>query len=145
MNLYQIPIKIFGICKGGKKFYKGGLTSNDFYHKRENDIKNKTNGFQRNILDAMYVPDELALDFTKQPFKRTDQNTRIQKFHKDRLNEVIEKIQKTDELKGSNDKGFNPSNELIKNFEEHFKVYTEISNHKTQANAEIFKSTQIRN
>ena len=143
-NLYQIPIKIFGICKGGKKFYKGGLTSNDFYHKRENDIKNKTNGFQRNILDAMYVPDELALDFTKQPFKRTDQNTRIQKFHKDRLNEVIEKIQKTDELKGSNDKGFNPSNELIKNFEEHFKVYTEISNHKTQANAELVKMRKER-
>ena len=143
-NLYQIPIKIFGICKGGKKFYKGGLTSNDFYHKREIDIKNKTNGFQRNALDAMYVPDELALDFTKQPFKRTDQNTRIQKFHKDRLNEVIEKIQKTDELKGSNDKGFNPSNELIKNFEEHFKVYTEISNHKTQANAELVKMRKER-
>ena len=143
-NLYQIPIRIFGVCKGGKKFYNGGLTANNFYHHKESDIKNYTNGFQKNLSDAMYVPDELALDFTKQPFKRTDQNTRIQKFHKDRLNEVIAKIQKTDELKGNNDKGFNPSNELIKNFEEHFKVYTEISNHKTQANAELVKMRKDR-
>ena len=144
-NLYQIPIRIFGVCKGGKKFFNGGFTANNFYHHKENDIKNYTNGFQKNLLDAMYVPDELALDFTKQPFKRADQNTRIQKFHKDRLNEVIAKIQKTDELKGnSNDKGFNPSNELIKNFEEHFKVYTEISNHKTQANNELVKMRKDR-
>ena len=145
-NLYQIPIRIFGVCKGGKKFYSGGLTANDFYHKRDFDIKNNTNGFQKNknLSDAMYVPDELALDFTKHPFKRSDQNTRIQKFHKDRLNEVIAKIQKTDELKGSNEKGFNPSNELIKNFEEHFKVYTEISNHKTQANSELVKMRKDR-
>ena len=142
-NLYQIPIRIFGVCKGGKKFY-GGLTANNFYHHKENDIKNYTNGFQKVLSDAMYVPDELALDFTKQPFKRADQNTRIQKFHKDRLNEVIAKIQKTDELKGNNDKGFNPSNELIKNFEEHFKVYTEISNHKTQANNELVKMRKVR-
>ena len=143
-NLYQIPIRIFGVCKGGKKFFGGGFTANNFYHHKENDIKNYTNGFQKNLLDAMYVPDELALDFTKQPFKRADQNTRIQKFHKDRLNEVISKIQKTDELKGNNDKGFNPSNELIKNFEEHFKVYTEISNHKTQANNELVKMRKDR-
>ena len=143
-DLYQIPIRIFGVCKGGKKFYNGGLTANNFYHHKENDIKNYTNGFQKVLSDAMYVPDELALDFTKQPFKRADQNTRIQKFHKDRLNEVIAKIQKTDELKGNNDKGFNPSNELIKNFEEHFKVYTEISNHKTQANNELVKMRKDR-
>ena len=131
-NLYQIPIRIFGVCKGGVKY---GLTAKNFFHKNlaqnmENDIKNNTNGFQNYISDAMYVPDDLALDLTKQPFKRSDQNTRIRKFHNDRLKEVIEKIQKTDELKGNsndnnnNNKGFNPSNELIKNFEDHFKLYT---------------------
>ena len=144
-NLYQIPIRIFGVCKGGKKYNSGGMTANNFYHPPKGiDFKNFTNGFQKNISDAMYVPDDLALDFTKQPFKRSDQNTRIQKFHKDRLNEVIAKIQKTDELKGNNDKGFNPSNELIKNFEEHFKVYTEISNHKMLANAELVKMRKDR-
>ena len=154
-NLYQIPIRIFGICKGGIKY---GLTAKNFYHKNlaqnmENDIKNNTNGFQNLISNAIYVPDDLALDLTKQPFKRTDQNTRIRKFHNDRLKEVIEKIQKTDEIKGSsnesknnnyNNKGFNPSNELIKNFEDHFKLYTEISNHKMQANNELVKFRKER-
>ena len=149
-NLYKIPIKIFGICKGG---YKYSLTSQNFFHKSiaqkmENDIKYNTKGFQyqKNLInDAMYVPDDLALDLTKQPFKRSDQNTRIRKFHNDRLKEVLEKIQKNDELKGnSNDKGFNPSNELIKNFEDHFKLYTEISNHKMQANNELIKFRKER-
>ncbi len=154
-NLYQIPIRIFGICKGGSKFNQ---TQKNFYHKNlaqnmENDIKNNTNGFHQNLIsEAMYVPDELALDLTKQPFKRADQNTRIRKFHNDRLNEVIAKIQKTDELKGYinnnnndiNNKGFNPSNELIKNFEDHFKLYTEISNHKMQANNELVKMRKER-
>ena len=151
-NLYQIPIRIFGVCKGGVKY---GLTAKNFFHKNlaqnmENDIKNNTNGFQNYISDAMYVPDDLALDLTKQPFKRSDQNTRIRKFHNDRLKEVIEKIQKTDELKGNsndnnnNNKGFNPSNELIKNFEDHFKLYTEISNHKMQANNELVKFRKER-
>ena len=154
-NLYQIPIRIFGICKGGIKY---GLTAKNFYHKNlaqnmENDIKNNTNGFQNLISNAIYVPDDLALDLTKQPFKRSDQNTRIRKFHNDRLKEVIEKIQKTDEIKGSsndnknynyNNKGFNPSNELIKNFEDHFKLYTEISNHKMQANNELVKFRKER-
>ena len=154
-NLYQIPIRIFGICKGGIKY---GLTAKNFYHKNlaqnmENDIKNNTNGFQNLISNAIYVPDDLALDLTKQPFKRSDQNTRIRKFHNDRLKEVIEKIQKTDEVKGNsndnknynfNNKGFNPSNELIKNFEDHFKLYTEISNHKMQANNELVKFRKER-
>ena len=144
-NLYQIPIRIFGVCKGGSRY---GLTAKNFYHKNfsqfmENDIKNNTNGFQNS--ETMYVPDELALDLTKQPFKRPDQNMRIRKFHNDRLKEVIEKIKKTDGLKGNNnDKGFNPSNELIKNFEDHFKLYTEISNHKMQANNELIKFRKER-
>jgi hypothetical protein len=61
------------------------------------------------------------------------------------LKKVIEKIKKTDGLKGNNnDKGFNPSNELIKNFEDHFKLYTEISNHKMQANNELIKFRKER-
>ena len=149
-NLYKIPIKISGVCKGGPKY---SLTSQNFFHKNsaqklENDIKNNTKGFlyHKNLInEAMYVPDDLALDLTKQPFKRSDQNTRIRKFHNDRLKEVLEKIQKNDELKGSmNDKGFNPSNELIKNFEDHFKLYTEISNHKMQANNELIKFRKER-
>ena len=48
----------------------------------------------KKISDVMYVPDKLTLDFTKQSFKRTDKNTRIQKFHKERLNVIIAKIKK---------------------------------------------------
>ena len=34
-NLYQIPIRIFGICKGGIKY---GLTAKNFYHKNLNNL-----------------------------------------------------------------------------------------------------------
>ena len=37
------------------------------------------------------VPDDLALDFTKKPFIRNDQSTKLQKLYKKQLNEIIQK------------------------------------------------------
>ena len=127
-NMYEIPIRIFGICKGFNKNKKENLS------KKTQD--NFMNNMTKNLLsDAVYVPDELALDFTQHPHKKIDQKTRISRLHQDRLNEVLQKIQKNNVL--NENKGFNPSNELIKNFEDHFKIYTEITNHKDKANAEL--------
>ena len=137
-NMYEIPIRIFGVCKGMNKNKKmtGTLLANESLSKKYNDI-NSTGGIKKNLADAQYVPDEFALDFTEQKHKKIDQKTRLQRLHKDILDEVVTKIQKTDELKSPNEKGFNPSNELIKNFEDHFKVYTELVSQKDRANADL--------
>ena len=137
-NMYEIPIRIFGVCKGMNKNKKmtGTLLANENLNKNYNDI-NSTGGIKKNLADAQYVPDEFALDFTEQKHKKIDQKTRLQRLHNDILDEVVNKIQKTDELKSPNEKGFNPSNELIKNFEDHFKVYTELVSQKDKANADL--------
>ena len=127
-NMYEIPIRIFGVCKGGMKKVASSNTMENL-SKKANDVNAGT---------VQYVPDELALDFTEHPRKRIDQNTKLQRMHQDRLNEVLNKIQKNDDLKGTNTKNaFNPSNEHVKNLEEKFKIYQQISNHKNQANAEL--------
>ena len=60
------------------------------------------------------------------------------------FNELVIKVQKNDDLKGSTGKGFNPSGELIKNFEKNFQIYKSIYNHKSLANAELTKMRKER-
>ena len=83
-NMYEIPIRIFGVCKGGMKKVASSNTMENL-SKKANDV---------NAGNVQYVPDELALDFTEHPRKRIDQNTKLQRMHQDRLNEVLNKIQK---------------------------------------------------
>ena len=55
----------------------------------ENDIKNKKIVSRIKMLENV-CPKELALDSTKQPFRRLDQMP-IRKFYNDKLKVVIEK------------------------------------------------------
>lgn len=128
-NMYEIPIRIFGVCKGGRKPASGYIGEN--LSKRANDFNASEN--------IQYVPDELALDFTEPKRKRIDPNTKMKRLHDDRVKEVISKIQTTEPTKAGTEKAFNPSNEHIKNLEEKFKVYQEISTHKAKANADLKK------
>ena len=61
-NMYEIPIRIFGVCKGGRKPASGYIGEN--LSKRANDFNASEN--------IQYVPDELALDFTEPKRKRID-------------------------------------------------------------------------
>ena len=94
-NMYEIPIKIYGICNGKQKV-NGNLqrtqSSGQIINKRYLDLKFKKN--DSTLSESQMVPDELALDFTKRPFMRIDQSTRLQKFYKKQLNEIMEKIGK---------------------------------------------------
>ena len=144
-GMYEIPIKIYGICIGKQKINNNLQrikSSNQIINKRYFDF-----GFKKNISDlsdAQLVPDEFALDFTKKPFIRNDQSTKLQKFYKKQINEIIEKSIQNTNIKGSIDKAYNHKNELIKKFEENFKIYEKISNKKSLANLELIKMRRAR-
>ena len=156
-NMYEIPIRIFGICKGNTRFNvnlnkKFGKTLpmidpyalNKSKSKRSLDsISNSTN-YIFGQTQALKVPDDLAQDFTKKTYRKIDPNLRIKKFHHSLFNELLSKIKKNDDLKGTTDKGFNPSNEIINNFEKNFQVYRNIYNHKSIANEELNKMRRER-
>ena len=156
-NMYEIPIRIFGICKGNTRFNvnlnkKFGKTLpmidpyalNKSKSKRSLDsISNSTN-YIFGQTQALKVPDDLAQDFTKKTYRKIDPNLRIKKFHHSLFNELLSKIKKNDDLKGTTDKGFNPSNEIINNFEKNFQVYRNIYNHKSFANEELNKMRRER-
>ena len=143
-NMYEIPIRIFGICKGTKKF-GATLPVIDFKkNKRYIDKLASSTNYQFGQGQAVKVPDELALDFTRKPFHRIDPGLRIKKFHKNMFSELVLKVQKNDDLKGSTGKGFNPSNELIKNFEMNFQIYKSLYNNKSIANSNLVKMRKER-
>ena len=156
-NMYEIPIRIFGICKGNTRFNvnlnkKFGKTLpmidpyalNKSKSKRSlESISNSTN-YIFGQTQALKVPDDLAQDFTKKTYRKIDPNLRIKKFHQSLFNELLSKIKKNDDLKGTTDKGFNPSNEIINNFEKNFQVYRNIYNHKSIANEELNKMRRER-
>ena len=144
-DMYEIPIKIYGICKGKQKInnsLKRIKSSNQIINNRYFDF-----AFKKNISDfsdAQLVPDDLALDFTKKPFIRNDQTTKLQKIYKKQLNEILEKSGQSNNIKGSIDKFYNHKNELIKKFEENFKIYEKLSNKKSLANLELVKMRKLR-
>ena len=143
-NMYEIPIKLYGICKGKQQIsdtLQRIQSSNQNINKRYFDFKPKKN--LSDLSDAQLVPDELALDFTKKNFVRIDQSTRIQKFYKKQLSEIMEKAGQNISIKSTIDKA-NHKSELIKKFEENFKVYEYISNKKSLANLELVKMRQAR-
>jgi len=144
-NMYEIPIKIYGICNGKQKV-NGNLqrtqSSGQIINKRYLDLKFKKN--DSILSESQMVPDELALDFTKKPFMRIDQSTRLQKFYKKQLNEIMEKIGQSNNIKNNFEKKNNPRNEIIKSFEENFKIYEKISNKKSLANYELIKMRRSR-
>jgi hypothetical protein len=144
-NMYEIPIRIFGICKGTKKL-GSTLPAIDGFNKNKRYIEKMASSTNYNFgqTQAMKVPDELALDFTRKPFHRIDPGLRIKKFHKNMFSEIVLKIKKNDDLKGSTCKGFSPSNELIKNFEDNFQIYKSIYNNKSLANTELVRMRKER-
>ena len=144
-NMYEIPIRIFGICKGTKKL-GSTLPTIDGFNKNRKYIEKMASSTNYNFgqTQAAKVPDELALDFTRKPFHRIDPGLRIKKFHKNMFSEIVLKIKKNDDLKGSTGKGFNPSNELIKNFEDNFQIYKSIYNNKSLANTELVRMRKER-
>jgi len=138
-NMYEIPIRIFGICKGIKKF-TNQLKTMESMNKRYNDsVVNKIC-----LTEAQPVPDELALDFTRKPFCKIDPKERIKRFHKNLLKEITGTYTNFTETKGSQESGFNPSNEIIKGFEDNFRIYQELYNNKSLANAELVKMRKRR-
>ena len=137
-NMYEIPIRIFGICKGVKKF-TNQLKIMETMNKRYNDSTlNKVA-----LTEAQPVPDELALDFTRKPFCKIDPKERIKRFHKNLLKEITGTY-KTNLTESSQENGFNPSNEIIKGFEDNFRIYQELYNNKSLANAELVKMRKRR-
>ena len=137
-NMYEIPIRIFGICKGINKFTKQ-LKLMETMNKRYNETAKGIS-----LTEAQPVPDELALDFTKKPFYKIDPKERIKRFHKNLLKELTSKYTTINETKNSQETGFNPSNEIIKGFEDNFRVYQGIYNNKSLANAELVKMRKRR-
>ena len=139
-NMYEIPIRIFGICKGIKKI-TNQLKLMETMNKRYNDSVMKS----VNLTEAQPVPDELALDFTRKPFYKIDPKERIKRFHKNLLKELTSKyVINMTETNGSQEAGFNPSNEIIKGFEDNFRVYQGLYNNKSLANAELVKMRKRR-
>ena len=144
-DMYEIPIQIYAICKGMKR--NGySLPSIDKINKHKKLIESIETSTNYPLTKGLVqkVPDELALDFTKKPFKRIDPRLRMKKFHNYMFNEIVLKVQKNDDLKGLTGKGFNPSNEVIKKFEENFQIYKNIYNNKSQANQELVKMRKNR-
>ena len=144
-NMYEIPIKLSGVCKGRQQIsdIKQRIqSSNHNINKRYFDFRGKKN--LSDLSDAQLVSDELALDYTKKPFVRIDQSTRIQKFYKKQLSEIMEKAGQNITLKSTIDKTSSHKNEIIKKFEENFKIYENISNKKSLANLELIKMRQAR-
>ncbi|MCQ2815955.1 MAG: hypothetical protein MJ252_01695, partial [archaeon] len=138
-NMYSIPIRIFGVCKGKSKIPQS--IGNTTAPLTKGNLSQSVVG--KSLNGAQIVPDELAQDFTEPKRKRIDQNAKIQKLHQHRLDEVLSKIQSVDDITGQT-KGINPANDQIKNFEENFKVYNQIFNHKAKANAELVKMRKER-
>ena len=66
------------------------------------------------------------------------------KYYKKQLNEIIEKTGQNGNIKVSIDKAYNQKDELIKKFEENFRIYEQISNKKSLANLELIKMRQSR-
>ena len=165
-NMYEIPIKIYGTCKSfnfGNKmpenminYTKRLLSSKNFKNERYNNSLNKNNikasfSFKKNISDfseAQLVPDDIAMDYTKKPYVRIDQSTRLQKLYKNQLNQILKKIGKNNDLKtiqnNKSKKLFNPRNEIIKKFTENFKIYEKLSNQRSLANLNIVKMRRAR-
>ena len=147
-NMYEIPIKIFATCKGDNKFKQYS------YLKRtqlNSDLSNKFNKryLKKNNSDfseAQLIPDEIAMDFTKKPFKIIDQSTRLQKLYKKQMSQILQKMgSKTNKEKNIKiNKKFNPKNEIIKNFQENFKLYEKKSNHRSLANLELVRMRRAR-
>ena len=158
-NMYEIPIRIFGICKGNarlninleKKFGKtlpvidpyslNKVRGKKLLHK----ISNSTN-YIFGQTQALKVPDELAQDFTRKAYRKIDPNLRIKKFHQSLYNELVSKIKMNVDLKSvtSTDKNFNPSSEIINNFEKNFNIYRSIYKNKSIANEELVKMRRER-
>ena len=136
-NMYEIPIKIYAICKGNNnKYLKKIKSSKDIINKRYE-----------------LIPDEIAMDYTKKPFVRIDQSTRLQKLYKNQMSQILQKIGgqntiSTSTLHKNNYKFkykiINQRNDLIKNFQENFKIYEKLSNHRSIANLELVKMRQRR-
>ena len=161
-NLYEIPIKIFAICKGNLKqkqysYLRRMQSSTDLStNKRYGQFKSNFN-IKKNILDfseAQIVPDEIAMDYTKKPYKRIDQSTRLQRLYNNQMAQIFQKIstntkgfkhtlENESKIKMSN-KMFNPRNEMIKKFDENFKIYEKISNNKSIANLELVRMRHAR-
>ena len=137
-NMYEIPIRIFGICKGVKKVSKQ-LKLMETMNKRYDEASKGIS-----LTEAQQVPDELALDFTRKPFYKIDPKERIKRFHKNLLKEIQSKYTNFTETKNSTENGFNPSNEIIKGFEDNFRVYQGIYNNKSLANTELVNMRKRR-
>nr|MCQ2820299.1 hypothetical protein [archaeon] len=140
-NMYEIPIRIYGTCTGKTNIPKNMTCYNEkgfLPSITQKGYKPCKTVYGNGLCNAQYVPDELALDFTSPKRKRIDQNAKIQKLHQHRLDEVIAKVKGSDK-RAETQIDFSPSNEHIKNFEENFKVYNQIFNHKAKANAELTK------
>ena len=146
-NMYEIPIRIFGICKGNSKLNTlnktlpaiDGFSGNKSKTKRMDKVSSLSTNYIFGQTQAIKVPDELAQDFTKKTFRKIDPNFRIKKFHQTLFNELLSKIKKNDSLKGSKVKDFNPSGEMINNFEKNFQIYRNIYHHKSIANGALTK------
>ena len=150
-NMYEIPIKIFAICKSNNNFrqlnyLKRMQSSSDLNNKRYSKLRFKL-GLKKNISDfseAQLIPDDIAMDYTKKPYIKIDQSARLKRLYKNQISQIIKKIsiKKDENLKI--DKKYNPRSEMIKKFEENFKSYEKMSNHRSLANLELVKMRRAR-
>ena len=85
-NMYEIPIKIFAICKSNNNFrqlnyLKRMQSSSELNNKRYSKLRFKL-GLKKNISDfseAQLIPDDIAMDYTKKPYIKIDQSARLKR------------------------------------------------------------------
>ena len=152
-NMYEIPIKIFAVCKTDVKlnklnYLKRMQSSTDLNNnnKRYSKLQLKL-GLKKNISDfseAQLVPDEIAMDYTNKPHIKIDQSSRLQRLYKNQISQIIKKISTKKDENLKIDQKYNPRNEMIKKFEENFKIYEKLSNHRSLANLELVRMRRAR-
>ena len=156
-NMYEIPIKIYAICKGEKKYnYLRRMSSTTDIKTNNNHRYEQIFNLKKNneLSKVQIVPDEIAQDFTKKPYRRIDQSTRLKRLYKNQINQILQKMGQNINLKSlkpSSDINkneqlikYNHGNEMLKKFNENFKIYEKLSNHRSLSNLELVKMRRAR-
>jgi len=156
-NMYEIPIKIYAICKGEKKYnYLRRMSSTTDIKTNNNHRYEQIFNLKKNneLSKVQIVPDEIAQDFTKKPYRRIDQSTRLKRLYKNQINQILQKMGQNINLKSlkpSSDINkneqlikYNHGNEILKKFNENFKIYEKLSNHRSLSNLELVKMRRAR-
>lgn len=110
-NMYEIPIKVMGICKEkGEKKKRMEMNRNLDEYNSDEELK------------RYLVPDEKAMDFTKPKKQIVEREAKLKRMYEDRMQVM------------NNNKS---NEEIIRNFGQKFESYERIHEHKIKSNSDI--------